>query len=174
MTISIRDARPARGDRAWIEAAYRDYLDDLQGGATGVFPSLDVTGQTERDLLAHWFTGDNALPLLILRDDAPVGFALVERASVGGRPQFRLTEFFVHRRLRRAGVGGAAAELIFTRFGGDWLVSESTRNGAAVAFWRRVISRWTRGRYQERLADGEVRHSFTSPPTPGDPRAPRR
>ena len=29
MTISIRDTRQARNDRAWIESVYRDYLNDL-------------------------------------------------------------------------------------------------------------------------------------------------
>lgn len=163
MTVSIRDARSARGDRTWIEAAYHDYLDDLAGGATGVFPAVDVTGQTERDLLAHWFRGENSLPLLILREGAPVGFALVERTVTAGPHRYRLTEFYIRRQERRLGLGSEAAGLIFTRFQGDWLVCESTRNRAAIAFWRRVIVAWTRGRCRERLADGEVRHTFTSP-----------
>jgi predicted acetyltransferase len=166
MTVSIRDARKTPGDRAWIEAAYHDYLDDLLGGAPGVFPSLDVTGQSEHDLLAHWFRGENALPLVILREGAPVGFALVERTVTAGPPLYRLSEFFVRRAERRLGLGREAAGLIFTRFQGDWLVSESTRNRGAIAFWRKVIGGWTRGRYRERLADGEVRHSFTSPALP--------
>lgn len=164
MTISIRDARSAPRDRAWIEAAYRDYLDDLSAGATGVFPALDVTGQSERDLLAYWFRGDKALPLLILRGGAPVGFALVERSVAADPARYRLTEFFIRREERRLGLGREAAGLIFARFSGEWLVTESSGNRGAVAFWRKVISGWTRGRYRERLADGEVRHSFTSPP----------
>ena len=170
MTVSIRDARPARADRAWIEAAYHDYIHDLSAGATGVFPALDVTGQTERDLLSHWFRGDHATPLVILREGSPVGFALVERVLAAGAPRWRMTEFFIRREERRRGLGREAAALIFTRFEGDWLVSESARNRAAVAFWRKVIGAWTRGRYRERLADGEVRHSFTSPTVPTGPR----
>ncbi len=169
MTVSIRDARPARADRDWIEAAYRDYLYDLSAGATGVFPALDITGQSERELLSHWFRGGDATPLVILCDGKPVGFALVERLAAAVAPQWRMTEFFIRREERRRGLGQEAAGLIFTRFEGDWLVSESARNRDAVAFWRKVIGAWTRGRYRERLADGEVRHSFASPApsTPG-------
>jgi predicted acetyltransferase len=59
-------------------------------------------------------------------------------------------------------VGREAAQLIFTRFGGRWLVVEQARNGGAVEFWRRVITSYTRGRFQERTAGGEVRQSFDS------------
>jgi predicted acetyltransferase len=170
MTVTIRDARMARSDRAWIEAAYHDYLDDLAAGATGVFPALDVTGQSERDLLAHWFRGESAVPLVILRSGSPVGFALVERTVTAGPYRYRMTEFFIRRDERRLGLGREAASLIFTRFQGDWLVSESTRNQGAVAFWRKVIGAWTHGRFRERLADGEVRHSFTSPASSVGPR----
>ena len=63
---------------------------------------------------------------------------------------------------RRRGLGREAALLLFTRFEGRWLVTESTRDRAAVAFWRSVIGAYTRGRYRERTAGGEVEHTFSS------------
>jgi len=68
----------------------------------------------------------------------------------------------VQRAHRRRGVGRAAAILIFSRFAGRWEVAESVANGEAVTFWRRVVMAYTRGRYDERVRDGEVRQRFNS------------
>jgi predicted acetyltransferase len=165
MAVSIRDARRSAGDRQWIERAYREYLGDLSAGGTGVFPALDVTGQQPSDLLDAWFRDEKSIPFVVLRDGVPAGFALVQCTSAswqGPQPSFRLREFFVGESFRRRGLGREAALLLFTRFEGRWLVTESTRDRAAVAFWRSVIGAYTRGRYRERTAGGEVEHTFSS------------
>lgn len=166
MPVTIRDAKPSRHDRDWIASVYREYLGDLSAGNTGLFPALSETGYRDDDILAVWFRDDRATPILILHTGTPAGFALVERAlpraGLDELPHYRLSEFFVREPFRRRGVGRAAAQLIFTRFAGRWLVVEQVRNGGAVAFWRRVIMRYTRGRFQERQGGGEVRHSFDS------------
>jgi predicted acetyltransferase len=77
-----------------------------------------------------------------------------------------MAEFFVLGTHRRRGIGRAAAELIFSRFAGRWEVAEALANTDAVGFWRRVVTAYTRGRYDERVADGEVRQRFTSSNTP--------
>lgn len=172
MSVSIRDARELREDRDWIERAYREYLVDLAAGATGVFPALTVTGQDTGELLAPWFRDERTTPLLILHEGRPAGFAVVQRTTpLRSAPGagYKLTEFFIQRASRGIGVGRAAATLIFDRFDGQWLVTESTRHRDAVAFWRKVIAGYTRGRFAERLADGEVRHSFRRPPHPAGP-----
>jgi predicted acetyltransferase len=165
MAVSIRDARASRDDRKWIEQVYREYLDDLVAGGTGVFPALAVTGQESQDLLGPWFRDQRSTPFVILNDGSPAGFALVQRTSLAGtgpEAAFRLTEFFVRQSMRRLGLGRAAARLLFDRFDGTWLVTESTRHRHAVAFWRSVIGGYTRGRYRERFAGGEVQHTFRS------------
>jgi len=169
MSVSIRDARNSREDRAWIERAYREYLDDLAAGGTGVFPALTVTGQGTNDLLGPWFRDERSTPFVILRGSQPVGFALVQQTTPvasGPAAGFRLTEFFIQDGSRGLGLGRAAATLLFDRFNGEWLVTETTRHHGAVAFWRRVIAGYTRGRYRERLANGEVQHRFRSQPRP--------
>lgn len=165
MAVSIRDARHSREDREWIERVYREYLDDLAAGGTGVFPALTVTGQGTHDLLASWFRDERATPFAILREGRPAGFALVKRTAqspTGPAPAFHLAEFFIQLPMRRLGLGREAARLLFDRFEGDWLVTESTRHREAVAFWRSVIGAYTRGRFRERLESGEVRHTFSS------------
>lgn len=165
MAVSIRDARRSREDRRWIERAYREYLDDLAAGGTGVFPALDVTGAGPEDLLGGWFRDEKSTPFVILRGGEPGGFAMVQRTSAapqGPQAAYRLAEFFICQPYRRRGLGREAAELIFSRFDGQWLVTESASNREAIAFWRNVISGYTRGRYREQRGVGEVQHRFDS------------
>jgi predicted acetyltransferase len=172
MGVSIREAMRSGDDRSWIERTYREYLEDLIEGGTGVFPALDVTGQQSTDLLDAWFRDERSTPFVILRDGTPAGFALVERTSParhGTGSSFRLREFFVQKAHRRLGLGREAAMLLFSRFEGEWLVTESSRNRGAVAFWRRVIAGYTRGRYRERAAGSEVQHTFSSVRPAGGP-----
>jgi predicted acetyltransferase len=165
MTVSVRDARDLPADRRWLESVYRDYLDDLAPLNTGVFPILGEVGHSEPDQLARWFADSSAHPLLILKAAAPVGFAMVARGgpAFGRTPvDFRMAEFFVSRAQRRLGVGRTAVPLILDRFAGRWEIVEYQRNPGAVDFWRRVVAQYTRGDYQERVGNGEVRQTFVS------------
>jgi predicted acetyltransferase len=164
VAVSLRDAKGSLDDRRWVRSVYRDYLNDLASLNTGIFPVLGEFGHREPDLLARWFADDRSHPLIILKSDQPAGFALVVRPQPAPAPQpqidFRMSEFFVLAKHRRLGVGQDAATLIFSRFAGQWEVTEYLRNAGAVGFWRRVISAYTQGRYSERIVDGEVRQVF--------------
>jgi predicted acetyltransferase len=165
VTVSVRDARALPADRRWIEGVYRDYLDDLAPLNTGVFPILGEVGHSEPDQLARWFADPSAHLLLILKSAAPAGFAMVARGGLSfGRPpvDYRMAEFFVSRAQRRLGVGRSAVPLILDRFAGRWEIVEYQRNPGAVDFWRRVVAQYTRGDYQERVANGEVHQTFVS------------
>lgn len=164
-TVSVRDARASESDRRWIQSVYRDYLDDL-GPDTGVFPVLGEVGHREPDQIHRWFGDPNAFPLVILKASEPVGFAMVARArnSVHAQPEvdYRMAEFFITRTRRRLGIGQIAVQLILNRFAGRWEITEYLRNAGAVSFWRRVVATYTRGSYQERIVNGEVRQVFES------------
>jgi predicted acetyltransferase len=162
--VSVRDARGSPADRLWIQSVYRDYLDDLNPG-TGVFPRLPEVGHRESDLIAHWFGDPNTYPLVIVRDEEPVGFARVLRTLASAtqtRVDYRMAEFFIARTRRRLGIGRTAVGLILSRFAGRWEISEYLRNAGAVDFWRRVVAGHTGGRYQERVVNGEVHQVFVS------------
>jgi len=164
VTVSVRDARAAPADRLWIQSVYRDYLDDLNPG-TGLFPKLGEVGHREPDLIAHWFGDPNTFPLVIVKGSEPVGFARVLRIAAAAAPpriDYRMAEFFVARARRRLGIGQTAVQLILSRFAGRWEISEYLRNADAVSFWRGVVSRYTRGSYQERIVNGEVHQVFDS------------
>jgi len=164
VTVSVRDARSAPADRLWIQSVYRDYLDDLNPG-TGLFPKLKEIGHREPDLIAHWFADPNCYPFLIVRGAEPVGFARVVRTVSGAaqsRIDYRMAEFFISRARRRLGIGRTAVQLILSRFTGRWEIREYLRNAQAVNFWRRVVSNYTQGAYQERIVNGEVQQVFDS------------
>ncbi len=169
VAVSVRDARAAPADRLWIQGVYRDYLDDLNPG-TGLFPRLGEIGHREPDLIAHWFADANTYPLVIVRNAEPVGFARVLRgAGHRGQAAHRLPHGGVLHRPQAPAPGdrpdrGAADPQ--SRFAGRWEITEFLRNADAVSFWRRVVSAYTQGRYQERITNGEVHQVFVS----GQPR----
>jgi predicted acetyltransferase len=173
VTVTIRDANAAEGDHAWIQKAYRSYLDDLSRLTrnTGLFPVSGDFGEREPDLFARWFADDSSHPLVILHNGRPVGFALVSRPPPRLRDtvDFRLAEFFVIKDARRRGIGRDAATLIFNRFAGRWEITEFMSNRPAIAFWRRIVSTYTSGHCTESVANGEVRHTFTSATAPARP-----
>ena len=121
--------------------------------------------------MARWFADDSSHPLIVLKNDKPIGFALVSRPPRNQREtiDFRMAEFFVTPKSRRLGVGRDAALLIFSRFAGAWEVTEFLYNKPAVAFWRSVVAEYTGGRFTESTSQGEVRQVFRS----GAARAPR-
>ena len=132
-----------------------------------MFPSLTVTGQSVSEIIQGWFHDDRCTAFIVLREQEPVGFAVVQRSlaqatSDDPKRQFRLSEFFIRKPFRNRGVGRGAAMLIFARFAGEWTVPEQSRNPRAVRFWRRVVSEFTNGKFRELRGQGEVAHSFTS------------
>jgi predicted acetyltransferase len=177
--VSVRDSRSVRDDRRWIESVYRDYLNDLAPLATGIFPALGEVGHREPDQLLRWTGDPSAQVLTILYDDAPAGFAMVRRRPMGAAPsdsapaasaprvastEFSMAEFFIARPWRRRGIGAQAVRLLFDRFAGHWLITEHVGNSTAVNFWRSVVAAYTRGKYQERIVNGEVQQHFESGP----------
>lgn len=166
MPISIRDAKNSEQDRRWIESHYPEYLEDLSQLSmnTGMFPASGEYGERQPELMARWFADDSSHPLLILKNDRPVGFALVSRPPRHQRDQvdFRMAEFFVTSKERRLGVGRDAAQLIFNRFAGVWEISEFLYNAPAVSFWRAIVTEYTGGKFRETSAHGEVRQVFHS------------
>ncbi len=157
--VSVRDSRSTRDDRRWIEGVFRDYLNDLAPAATGLFPALREVGHREPDQIERWFGDPRAQLLTILYGQERVGFAMVQRPDPSA---YSMAEFFIARPWRRRGIGAQAVRLIFDRFAGQWLIREHLSNAAAVDFWRGVVSRYSAGRYQERIVNGEVQQRFES------------
>ncbi len=94
---------------------------------------------------------------LVRVDGKLAGFALVLGKSrlTGEEGVHDVAEFFVLQRYRRTGVGEKAARWLFDRYPGPWEVRQKAENAHAIAFWRRVIDRYTGGHFDEEALDDE-------------------
>jgi predicted acetyltransferase len=169
--VTLHDARDSEDDRAWIRAAYRDYLSELAASHSGVFPMDAQWPAREAELVAAWFRDSASHPFVIMADGRRYGFALVAQRAAWPptNAEFRMSEFYVAPSMRRRGVGRRAASLLFSRFDGEWEVLEDEGNRDALAFWRRVIGQHTSGRYREVREAGEVRQRFRTSVRPPEP-----
>jgi predicted acetyltransferase len=169
LLVSIRDCKHSKKDRQWIQDVYGEYLDALSDLNTGLFSVLGADNPHEHEIFANWFANDQSHPLVILRGSDLVGFALVTRPRIPAAGEtaadFHMSEFFVRKAHRREGIGRNAATLIFDRFAGDWEIVEYLRHPGSVAFWRRVLITYSKGKFTERSRNGEVRQRFSSRPS---------
>jgi predicted acetyltransferase len=93
-------------------------------------------------------------PFFIRLGGRNAGFVVVDaRSRLDDKACWDMSEFFVLRRHRGAGVGTRAATAAFDAFRGRWEVREVVRNTPAQSFWRNVIGRYTAGRYREVIWD---------------------
>lgn len=104
--------------------------------------------------LDKWLDGKKHA-FLARADGKLAGFALVQPGSYlsDDARVFDMAEFFVMRRYRRHGVGERMARSLFDRFAGPWEVREKKNNVSAIAFWRRIIGRYTNGSFEDLMLD---------------------
>jgi predicted acetyltransferase len=160
----------SESDRSIIANLLELYLDEY---STVDGRRIGDDGRYGYDGLNEYWTDPGRSPFLILVDGHLGGFALVmERALLEPNERGHLVaEFFVLRRYRRQGVGQAASHQLFAHFPGEWLVPEHAGNATGIAFWRRVIDRYTDGVFEEKAevwaAQNVIVQTFQSPVAPG-------
>jgi predicted acetyltransferase len=155
MDIEVRLVAATRADAPVVERLLQLYEYDYSEYAAHAV-DVDARGLfTTVDTEAIWRPGYRVF--LIEAGGKVAGFAFVTRdaSHLGDDETWAIDEFFVLRRYRRQGVGERAARDLFDGFPGRWEVSELRENVAAQAFWRRVIDRYTGGRYREVELDDE-------------------
>jgi predicted acetyltransferase len=150
--MAIELLRATRDDASMLANVFQYYvydmteIVDLELGGDGRFvvPALDA-----------WWTDARRHPHFIQLDGKVVGFALVQQGSriTGDDQTWNVAEFFVMRKYRRGGVGGAAAVRVFDAYRGTWEVRELASNHGGIAFWRRVIGIYTKGNFREEILD---------------------
>ena len=124
---------------------------------------LDQHGLYGYTYLDNYWTERGRYPYLIKVSGKLAGFALVRVLSGEGEPLvYSMAEFFILRKYRRKGIGEQVATQVFDMFPGEWRVSQQAANFPAQAFWRKVISRYTRGNFVE-VPEGPIQQ-FKSPP----------
>lgn len=142
--------RATRADRPVLEGFLRAYQRTIARFSDGVDP--------ERGVEEVWFRFPDQLhPELILVDGEPAGIAFWMSGEyarvVGGIEGYHLNDFFVDPIWRRRGVGARAVRLLVEAHPGPWSLVVLERNGAARAFWERVLAPWS-------LTSGPVREDL--------------
>jgi predicted acetyltransferase len=92
-------------------------------------------------------------PFLIFVDGRPAGFDLVAtqpyvRAS---SVDYIVHDFFLLCPYRGKGIGEQAATEVFGKFHGRWEVYVMLKNVQAQAFWRKTITKYMSGQFQEEI-----------------------
>jgi predicted acetyltransferase len=131
---------------------------------------LSPLGVYEYPYIDHYWVEPDRSPFLVRVDGQLAGFVLVARYNyyTGLKDAWVIAEFFILRKYRHKGVGEHVARYIFDRFTGNWQVAQIAENQIATTFWRKVITRYSLGFFQEQILDndrwrGPVQ-TFTSPP----------
>ena len=122
---------------------------DLDVGEDGAFHGSDP--------FAGCWEGEGRHAYLSRVDGRIAGFAILsEKSRITGDPKVMdVAEFFVMRKYRRHGVGGACAARAFDLFPRRWEVRERATNPAAIAVWRKAIHAYTGGLFEETTYDDE-------------------
>ena len=140
---------------------YQHDLSEFDGAVPnrhGIFNDDATTTLTQhaQSLDPWWADPKSLFPYLIVVDGAPAGFNLI-----AARPRlpkeipadFVVHEFFLLHAYRGTAVGEQAAIAGFDLHRGKWEVVTNPPNARAIAFWRRVIDRYTTGRFTEAQGD---------------------
>ena len=171
MTDETRSAQTVAPLRDWtltaVTDAERPLLARLLQFYLYDFSELDHADVDEAGCFAYeWLDLYGTKPgyhaLLLRVRGRPAGFVLLEERSSDDNPDAHyVAEFCVLRAYRRGGYGTAMARTLFDRYPGRWWIEEVAPNGAAQAFWRRVVAGYTGGRYSEHVGDrGEIVQQF--------------
>lgn len=150
--------RPVEGaDHATLRSLFQLYLFDIARYAHGGWNQIGPDGRYRYDWLDLYDTEPERHAFLIDVNDSLGGFVLVNDHVVvdDWAPASTIAEFFVLPEHRGLGVGGAAARGAFDSFPGKWQVAQDSPNVPAQAFWRSVISDYTRGDFEVRHLDDE-------------------
>jgi predicted acetyltransferase len=146
---------------------YPLYLHDLPGhyglfaghmpNRHGIFKDSPryQTLQDQYDVQNIWWEKPGALfPYLIIADDIPAGFALNAAPPFCSQStDFFVNDFFLMQPFRGNGIAEYAITKVFESYRGNWelYTNPSEKNVIGQKFWRRTVSNYAKGKYEEML-----------------------
>jgi predicted acetyltransferase len=126
------------------------------------FEGADIgpMGVYDYPYLDHYWVEPERHPFFVRVNENLAGFVLVARYNylTGKKDTWVIAEFFIMSKYRHQGIGEYVACHIFDHFPGAWQVGQIYENPAATQFWRKVISRYTHGSYEEFDLDNDYWH----------------
>jgi predicted acetyltransferase len=111
------------------------------------------------DGIEKYWSDEDKHAFILRAGREPAGFVLLLEGGHGPSVDYSFTDFFVLRKFRHRGAGERIARQFFDRFPGRWQVDLLKDNQPAAVFWRKVITRYTRGRFKTKsmkCGDGPV------------------
>ncbi|CCB86876.1 MULTISPECIES: GNAT family N-acetyltransferase [Parachlamydia] len=144
MTIS----KASLDDWQTVQNLARFYVYDM-ARYCGFLPGWETppNGLYTCDDLSSYFTDSDRYSFLIKVDHELAGFVLINKVGSIPEVDWNMGEFFVISKFQGKGVGRTAAEQIFMQFPGLWEVMQIPENKGAIAFWNKVIQRYTNGHF---------------------------
>ena len=126
--------------------------------STATGNELNQFGLYDYPYLDNYWTEAKRYPYLLQIDGTTVGFCLVNTYCVlpENNGAYSIGEFFVLKKYRRLGVGREVAVRIIKDFPGKWEIRVLEKNEEGKAFWRKVISDLTAGKFAEQSSDSET------------------
>jgi len=111
---------------------------------------VDAHGLFGYSRLDHYWTEPGRYPFIVRVESKLAGLVLVRTLDDSNTSITRsIAEFFILKKYRHQGIGRVAVQRIFDMFPGQWSVAQVENNHPAQAFWRKVISEYTQGDFQE-------------------------
>ncbi|MES2122577.1 MAG: GNAT family N-acetyltransferase [Chlamydiota bacterium] len=119
---------------------YCGFLPTWETPPNGLFECIDLSSYCEEPD-RHAF--------LIKVDDELAGFVLVNKIGSSPEVNWNIGEFFVIAKFQGKGVGRSVAKQIFNQFHGVWETTQIPENKAAIDFWEKVVTDYTKGQFEK-------------------------
>jgi len=128
-----------------------------------IFKNLAQAYEAEFSNLTHKMPNERGLFKIDILPDAPyVGYLLFYQEKAVGfcvakvESKIRdVAEFYIVPVMRKKNLGYELAVMIFNRYPGEWQVRQIEGAIDAINFWRRVITKYTRNRYEESVVQDD-------------------
>ncbi len=92
----------------------------------------------------HHELNENREAYLIIKDELPVGFALLEISPIN-----QILDFYVIPLFRRNTLGMQVCISLFEKHPGDWEIFQPLESKDAVNFWKHIVKAQTKGLFEE-------------------------
>lgn len=153
LQTSLKIKEASLNDYLTIQNMARFYVYDLsrECGFISEDWACPSDGLYESFDFKNYFEDSSRKAYLIKMDTELAGFALLHREGLYPETKWVMGEFFILAKFQQKGVGNLAAFELWKKHEGLWEVSVIPENQRGLSFWRKTISNFTGGHYQEEL-----------------------
>ena len=148
MRVTLHKAKPS--DLPIVKNLVPYYIYDMSEYL--FWPTKPDGRHTGGDDLENYWSDPDKHAFILRAGREPAGFVLLLASNHGPSIDYSFTDFFVLRKFRHRGVGQRIARQFFRLYPGRWQIDHLKQNKPAALFWRKVVSRYTRGKFKIKSA----------------------